>query len=219
MQTSKNRHAYGRLREMIANGRLKPGYRLVLRPIAKRLGMSVGPVQEAIRRLEQEGLVETVDGWGSRVAQASLEDIREAYLYRRAIECEAARLACENMAPHFAADLRRLAQELDTLAETPHDESTMKRYAEADCELHRLIARATGVTRFVKALESLQLYEIVWRNVVETLDARHVPHAPLVEAIIAGNPQQAEDAMRNHISIAMDMQIEAIRWGKVSASS
>ena len=94
----------------------------------------------------------------------------------------------------------------------------MKRYAEADCELHQMVARTTGVARFVQALERLQLYAIVWRNVLDTLDAMQVLHAPLVEAITSGDPQQAEDAMRAHINAAMEMQLRAIQWRRTAGS-
>lgn len=65
---SKVQRAYEWIRERISNHEYRPGFRLVLGPIADSLGMSVAPVREAIRRLEAEGLVTFERNVGAHVA-------------------------------------------------------------------------------------------------------------------------------------------------------
>ena len=83
---------YQRLRRMIVARELLPGFRLVLRNVAKQLGTSTMPVLEAIRRLEHDGLVTQIPKWGASVKEWSDHEQMEALYIRRALEGEAARL-------------------------------------------------------------------------------------------------------------------------------
>ena len=217
MAIPKNREAYERLREMILSGEIEPGERLSLRPTAQRLGMSVGPVQEAIRRLEQEKLVETHDRWGSRVSSPSLEGIREGYVLRRALECEAARLACENMDEAMGERLTALARRLDGDESGEDGQARRRDRVETDYQLHLAIAQASGVRPLLEALQRRQMHDMLWRNNVESAGAPMLPHAPLVEALTRADPQRAEDAMRAHITEAMELHLRALRLGRMMA--
>jgi DNA-binding GntR family transcriptional regulator len=78
--------AYERLRGWIVQGVLQPGEQLRDNDLALRLGVSRTPVREALRRLEDEGLVETAKNRWTRVATADLRDARRIYPIRAALE-------------------------------------------------------------------------------------------------------------------------------------
>src|SRR5690606_19115884 len=110
---SKSQHAYGWLRDRIANHEYGPGYRLVLGPIADELGMSVVPVREAIRRLEAEGLVTFERNIGARVSVVD----EDQYVYTMQTLSLVEGYATALAAPALTAeDLDRAAQLNDRMA-------------------------------------------------------------------------------------------------------
>lgn len=85
------------IRELILSGEIPPGQSLLLADTASRLGMSIMPVREALRRLEFEGLVEQLPQRGARVSPLRKEDAEDIYLARIAIECRAVLRATPNI--------------------------------------------------------------------------------------------------------------------------
>jgi DNA-binding GntR family transcriptional regulator len=78
--------AYLAIRDEILRGQLRPGMPLSRRRLAKQLGMSVLPVSDALRKLEEDGLVESRARAGTRVRVPSETDVRELYELREALE-------------------------------------------------------------------------------------------------------------------------------------
>src|SRR5688500_11104912 len=78
----------------IVSGRMKPGDVFNRRQVAAELGVSVAPVLEAMLELETEGLIQTLPRRGTRVCQASADDVWGQLMVREALECQAARLYC-----------------------------------------------------------------------------------------------------------------------------
>src|SRR5881397_3171203 len=107
--------AYRAVREEILRGQLRPGTALSRRRLARDLGMSVVPVSDALRRLEDDGLVESRPRAGTRVRVPSEKDIRELYELREALDSQSARLFTERATPRQRLELRRLARKLDVL--------------------------------------------------------------------------------------------------------
>jgi DNA-binding GntR family transcriptional regulator len=87
--------ALERLRESIILGELTPGTPLRLEELAQRLGMSISPIREAVRQLEALGLAEHVPHHGAKVMSLDVEELRELFSIRLAVETMAVRRAAE----------------------------------------------------------------------------------------------------------------------------
>src|SRR5689334_16539733 len=98
MSTYVNRSAYDAMREQIVSGELKPGERLSEYAQAKRMGVSRGPIREAVSQLVSEGLVEKFPGIGAFVKAADPQEVAAIFGFREALESFAAAEACERMA-------------------------------------------------------------------------------------------------------------------------
>jgi DNA-binding GntR family transcriptional regulator len=84
-------HALEHLRAEIVSGALRPGQRVAQEDMADALGVSVAPVREALRVLEQEGQVTYLPRRGYFVTELRIEDLEEIYALRRLLEANAAR--------------------------------------------------------------------------------------------------------------------------------
>src|SRR5690349_9122197 len=87
--------ALERLREAIIMGELTPGAPLRLEDLARQLGMSISPIREAVRQLEALGLAEHVPHHGAKVMRLDVEELRELFSIRLALESMAVRRAAE----------------------------------------------------------------------------------------------------------------------------
>src|SRR5208282_318497 len=107
--------AYLAIRNRILHGQLPMGSVLSRRRLATDLGMSMLPICAAIQRLENEGLVESRPRVGTRVRVPTEQDIREQYIIREALECQAARLVVERATMKQRQELVHMADQLDAL--------------------------------------------------------------------------------------------------------
>src|SRR5438067_11492465 len=87
--------ALERLREAIILGEIRPGTHLRLEEVAQQLGMSISPIREAVRQLEALGLAEHVPHHGAKVVRLEVEELRELFSIRLALEGMAVRRAAE----------------------------------------------------------------------------------------------------------------------------
>lgn len=100
------------LRHVLVSGKLPPGGKVVEAQIAEQLGVSRGPVREAIRQLVEEGLVEHIPYRGTIVKSLTLEDIEEIYSFRILLESFAYRLVWHKRTPEFFETLDARHQDL-----------------------------------------------------------------------------------------------------------
>ena len=87
--------ALEQLREAIIMGELTPGTPLRLEDLARALGMSISPIREAVRQLEALGLAEHVPHHGAKVMGLDVEELRELFSIRLALETMAVKRAAE----------------------------------------------------------------------------------------------------------------------------
>ncbi|MCP2183036.1 DNA-binding transcriptional regulator, GntR family [Prauserella alba] len=200
---SKADYVHQVLREEIMSGELSAGTAVPQDEIARRLGVSITPVREALRRLESEGLISYRSHRGATVSELSSDAARELYLLRGAIEGLCARLAAERITDTELAALFELHEQM--LRE--HEAGHIDDLAEHSRRFHDLIARAGGPALLAEHLDAL------WRNhpVPSTTSLWHEPgnakqfldqHGALLEALAAHDAVSAERAMVEHLDEA-----------------
>ncbi|NOT45779.1 MAG: GntR family transcriptional regulator [Acidobacteria bacterium] len=201
-QSSLAGEAYSIVRDRIVRGDLPLGQVISRRKIAAELGMSFLPVSEALLRLEFEGLLESRPRAGTRVRIPSPDDVRGLYVVREALEVQAARIVCEKATSSERAELKRLAARVDALSM----QADRTLYLTLHHRLHRRIAECTRCEPLREAIEKTQALSMIWFCVMRQPSTTDSPrrHQDLVDAIVDGSPQQAADAVREHIKVGIE---------------
>lgn len=167
------------LREAIVTGDLRPGDRLVERDISQRTGMSRGPVREALRHLEQEGLVVSYPYRGTEVAGISQEEVEQVLVpIRLTLERFAFRHALPRMTDE---DFGRLALVVEEMRGAAREES-LPGVVDADVRFHELVFARSEQPHCTQ----------VWRTIVPRVRAyfyRDAPRHASLEDIAAGHDE------------------------------
>lgn len=140
--------------DRILDGSLPPGERIGEQELADEFEVSRGPVREAIRILEREGLVTVLARRGAVVTELSALELRELFEVRAALFATAARRLAERHDPELLAILRSGVARLETLVEGAGDGDA---YAETTCRLLLISARFCGNLRLQRMLSALSL--------------------------------------------------------------
>src|SRR4051794_7885117 len=138
---TKQEFVYRTLREALLTCELQPGERLVIDDLARRLGVSIIPVREALQMLQGEGLVVTVPHAGATVAPISRESIVDVFSVLEGLEVVATRLVAQQHAPAALNTLERLVRTMDEASEGRRFEE----WADLNTRFHHAIAVATGL--------------------------------------------------------------------------
>lgn len=198
-QSTMGSHVFDVLRQAIVQLKLKPGNAVSETEIAKQLGVSRQPVREAIIKLADAGLVEVRPQRGTYVLLISKREVETARFLREAIEVAIARKAAETVGPKAAPDLRAcIAQQ--KMAE---NNGVYIEFLRLDEQFHQTIARISDCESAWKVLEGLKaqmdrvrFLSMPMATPVATLVAQH---DAITEAIIAGDPDHAEETVRIHL--------------------
>ena len=196
--------ALAALREAIVTGRYRPGDHLGEVELAARFGVSRGTVREALRHLQQEGLVTAGNRGMLRVNSLTPAEVRELFRVRAALEGLAVQ---EIMAsPDRAAIVAALRTQLDALEGDDLDQAAR---LEADLGFHLRLCSLSGNTMLVSAWRHLE-----GRIRVAVLARPDQPpttemmsrdrHAPIVDAVEAGDLPAALDVVHGHMAAAAE---------------
>ncbi|BDG74510.1 GntR family transcriptional regulator [Roseomonas fluvialis] len=192
--------AYRRLRDSIVQGMLPAGRKISERSLASELGISAQPVREALRRLEQDGMVVTLPRRGTVVAEVGPAQLGELGRIRAALEGVACALAAERMS---AAEVTAIAAILPRM-KAGTDAADTDALDEANEEFHGIIHRATGNLFLMRSLASLRAYDHLGRHRAVGSTPRDMPkalaeHCGIVAALRRRDPALAEARMRHHV--------------------
>lgn len=188
---------YATLRERIVRGELRSGERLRVRELAVQLGVSRTPLREALRRLEDEGLVEAAASRWTRVAEMDLQQAARVYAILAALE----RLAIF-AGPFDDGEIGVLRSANDRL-EAAIDVGEAHEAYLADRDFHDALIRHAAndeLTRIVAELRvKTRLVEHELFGGFATAGSSVAEHADVVDALVAGDPARAADAIEaNH---------------------
>lgn len=208
--------AYQLILDQILRGTLPLGAVVSRRSLAQQFGMSFIPVTMALQRLEREGLLESRPRAGTRVKIPTAEEIKGRFEMREALECQSARLCAERCTFQEQLDLKRSAEQMDILyARAGSDGADQELIFAKDryhTELHTKIAVYARSEVLKAAIENAHVLVFNW--LYNTAAGQTVLpeafHQQLIEAIISGDPDVAENAMRAHVRIGVANVLRAV---------
>lgn len=188
------------LRERIRQGVFAPGERLTEADLTLAFGVGRGRVREALRTLVGEGLLDFQENKGVVVRRLTRREAADLGQTREVLEGLCARLAAARRpSPEEADALRRLQDDLDAAAEV----ADMGRYGRANLAWHQLVARLSGNRFAIECLDriaatSLRVqFDAALRS--DRMLEGNADHRLVTTAILSGNADVAETAMRAHV--------------------
>ncbi|HZO77827.1 MAG TPA: GntR family transcriptional regulator [Solirubrobacteraceae bacterium] len=189
------------LREEILSARLAPGAELGEVALARSLGISRGPLREALGQLAAEGLVTIVPRRGAVVKRLTRQEFIDAYEVREALESLAIKLAVPRLSAADKADLHRMCEQMERAA-TPGD---WDRFFELNREFHARLVRASGNSKLEEVHS--QLVAQMGRLMRQSVELRGgfeqsaAEHRAILAAVDAGDPERAARLLEDHIEV------------------
>jgi len=198
--------AYERIRNAIIKMKLAPGQPLLDRMLSEQLQMSRTPVREALRQLEQEGLVVRRERRGWQVRSLTTKDIRDIFDIKEELEGFVARRVAETITSEDAVRLMTIVEAMEESA----DRGDLEEWMEHDADLHRLVFSVLDNDRLETYIHALNNQwhglRIGYTALQGRLEVACAEHREVVEAMCAGNAEAAETAMRRHLhSLRQDL--------------
>jgi DNA-binding GntR family transcriptional regulator len=183
----------------ILAGEFQPGDRIVESRVARELGVSQTTIREALREIEQLGMITSHPNRGVTVRPLTRRDVLEMYEMRALLEGYGAGLAASRVTDTDLADLAGLVDEMVQIA----DAGDMRTMIERDVAFHARICTLADHALLTRLWSSVHphLWTYVAVSGLINLDLEVVArrHADIVEALRSRDPERAEQAMRVHL--------------------
>jgi GntR family transcriptional regulator, rspAB operon transcriptional repressor len=203
-------HTYQSIRNSIIACQLRPGAPFVEADVARRLGISRSPLREAVRRLEQEGFLETANG-KRRIASLTPAQVLQLYEFRCVLEKFAADRSEGLISPR---DLEGVTSKLDFIY-SELERGNVQPFNEADFEFHQLFISKCGNPMIVKQLSVLQSQLLRVRHFfgsrVEHTFLAYEEHLAIIGAIRAPKTGGLAKAVESHIQAVGRRVAEFVR--------
>lgn len=199
---SMSERVYQRIKSDILENKLKPGEKLIEENLANEFNVSRTPVREALKQLDQDGLITYYPRRGSVVSQISMKDAQELYEIREVLEGLAIRRICMEINSHNIKILERIITNMDKAIES-NDYSTMEKlhrdWTEATLEMTNnelLKSYLLSVTKNLGRLRKISLY-----RPVQSIDA-YKETKDIYNAIANNDPDESERLAKLHVKNA-----------------
>ncbi len=205
-KTEPHGDAYALILHAIDIGTYRPGDRLVESELAERFGVSRTPIREALQRLETQSLLAR-DGRSLIVASLDHNQMAELYVVRSELEGLAARLAARHATDEEIRVLKRMIDEDRALVGDP---SALSR---ANRRFHKQVHLASHNRYLVQQLDLVYRSMALMATTSLAAEGRGEvaldEHQRIVDAIAAGDGDSAYDALKEHISVAVETRLRA----------
>ncbi|PIC64839.1 GntR family transcriptional regulator [Sporosarcina sp. P13] len=191
--------AYETIREQIITGSYPGGMKLVEVQLAEEIGVSRTPVREAIRRLEQEGLIKR-----KKVIKPTEKDLRHMFQMRTLIESHAAKMAATYMSPEIISKLRRSIH----LAKTSDSQGIVK----ANKDFHDLIVQECRNPIMIDTVDKMQsIIYLFSKTVVQYQRPLLIEeHIKICDAIERRQPELASKLMEDHLKADLEFTLTIV---------
>jgi DNA-binding GntR family transcriptional regulator len=189
------------LRSSIIAGRYEPGERLIETALSAELGTSRGPVREALRQLENEGLVMSLPYRGAVVLGVSDAEVQKVLIpIRLTVERYSFARALDLMTE---ADFAEMAKQV-WLMEQAAKSGDLEKAVEADLRFHDIVISTSGQTH------TLQIWRSIWPRIRayfyrygrgRSLEVMADEHRELLEAMQTRDPEIVLAILERHIAV------------------
>ena len=202
--------AYEVLKKAIITGEIPAGERIVETDYADRLHISRTPLREALRKLERDGLVEYVMRRGVVVRAFTIEDVKEIYTIRNALEMLTLPAIVENATAEDIAALREKLAEMDKLQEKD-DVEALSPLAR---EFHTMLTAICRQKRILRVIESqdeyIRRFSAMSIRQESRRSAAHQEHHLLVDYVESKDLERFSALMKHHIERSMENCLTAL---------
>jgi len=200
VQPSLSHNVLDALRTMISKGQLQQGEHLKEAEIAAALGVSRGPVREALSQLANEGFVELRRHRGAFVVELTRADIIEVYTLRLALERLAVERAAERMTPELFAEMDAILDRMKAVG----DGYEAAAATQLDLEFHDLLYKAADHRRLENSWEHIRSQVEFFLNAHnesfrDFLQVGYLEHAELRDVLAKGDAKLAGTAIQEHL--------------------
>lgn len=205
--TNLDDQVYARLTMMIAEGMLLPGERIIPDQLSRGLGVSRTPILAALKRLSQERVVEWRSRHGVVVRRLSRRDLAMIYELRESLEGLSARRAAQVITPTQVGHFRNLFRGLD-FEDTP---SNRHKYMSRDYTFHVGLLEIADSPPLAQAMNSLSILVRAFSGsgVIRPMHESMAEHEAIFSALLRGDPDAAEAAMRAHLRRTVELLYDA----------
>ena len=201
-----------RICNAILSGELKPGQRIAEIPLAQTFKVSRGPVREALRLLEHEGLVTFSPRRGAQVTALTIEEVEQLFDIRAALSALAAERAALNIMSHELAELRELVKRMGQVAQTTED---VHEYAALSAHAGQIIAQAAHNPRLLGMIQSLSRQTLRYAHLGLSTRKRRQESSKcwkaLVDAIELRDAAKAGQVNAETIRLSRDAAVQLLR--------
>jgi DNA-binding GntR family transcriptional regulator len=211
LHESLGERVYRTVRDLILSQVFPPGSKLNVEQICRDLGVSRTPVWDAMRRLESEGLVNTVPRHGVFVLNYGADQIRDLFAVRGALEALAVRQAAENLDDDARAALEAAVGEMARAAGA----AEIEQYSRSAIDFHDRVLVAARNPVLSRLLENVYAQILVLRlrslYLPERVESSVTEHREIFEAVLAGDAERGERLARAHAEHVLQDALEFTR--------
>lgn len=188
------------IRGGIIEGRFAPGQRLITSELIEDIGISRGSLREAFSRLAAEGLLDLVPNRGALVKRLTRKELISLFRIREVLEGLAARQAAEVI--HQDDNLQKFSKMWEQAAADGQSLNSSA-FTEKNSLFHSSLVSIADNKQLAELLNKLQIRVVMFQfsRALQPNDIEHSlrEHIPIAEAILSGDPDAAEAAMRTHL--------------------
>jgi len=208
--------AYETLKHAIIMGEIPVGTRIIETQYSKKLHISRTPLREALRRLEQDGLVEYRERKGVTVSAFTLEDIEEIFMIRNALMMLIVPSIVENVNDEHIEKLREILLRMDV----SQNNQDVKALAVQNREFHRTLEHISDKKRILRAIDSQEDYiirfsEVTIASIVRRSNA-HEEHHHMVNLLIERDVDGLSGLIKQHLEESKETCLQAVQERKNS---